>query len=54
LAVQVINRIGESKAIGLNNWGLEYAYYHPLPQSSKKQKQWVENITEKIKTKKEL
>jgi len=49
LAIQTINRIGETKPIGLNKEGLVYAYYHPLPQNYTKQKKWVEKITEMIK-----
>jgi len=48
LAIQAIKRIGD-KPIGLKKNGLEYAYYHPLPQNSTKQKEWVEKITEMIK-----
>lgn len=47
LATLTIKRIGEVNPIGLKK--NEYAYYHPLPQSFTKQKEWVEKITEKSK-----
>ena len=49
LAIQTINRIGEREPIGLNKKGLDYAYYHPLPQNYTKQKEWIEEVTEMIR-----
>jgi hypothetical protein len=49
LATLAINRIGETKPLGLKKNGFDFAYYHPLPQNYSKQKEWVERISEKIK-----
>lgn len=49
LAKMTIKLIGETKPIGLNKNGYEYAYYHPLPQDYTKQKEWVDKITDMIK-----
>lgn len=49
LAIQTINRIGETKPIGLNKKGFDYAYYHPLPQNYTKQKEWIEKVAEMIR-----
>lgn len=48
LASIAINRIGETKQIGLKKSEYKYAYYHPLPQNYTKQREWVERITEMI------
>ncbi|MCD6112019.1 MAG: DUF1643 domain-containing protein [Bacteroidales bacterium] len=48
LAKMTIKRIGVKKPIGLKKEGVDYAYYHPLPQNYNKQKEWVKNITEII------
>jgi len=49
LAKMAIELIGKITPIGINKNGYEYAYYHPLPQNYKKQKEWVNEITEMIK-----
>ena len=48
LARMASKRIGEIHPIGLNKKGVNYAYYHPLPQNYTKQKEWAEMITEMI------
>ena len=47
LAEQAIQVIGEDNPIGIakNDW----AYYHPLPQIYKKQKQWISEIISLLK-----
>jgi len=50
LAINAMKRINETKPIGLTKSGFEYAYYHPLPQNYYKQQEWIEKITEMIKT----
>ncbi|SEG47767.1 DUF1643 domain-containing protein [Flavobacterium urumqiense] len=49
LAALAKERIGLVNVSGLKKEGEEYAYYHPLPQTYNKQKEWVINITETIK-----
>ena len=49
LANLAINKIGFEKSFGLKKEGLDFAYYHPLPQNYNKQKEWVETITKIIK-----
>ncbi len=49
LAEKAIESINIDNPIGMKKEGLEWAYYHPLPQVYKKQKEWVEEITEQIK-----
>lgn len=49
LAAFAKERIGVVKSAGLKKEGEEYAYYHPLPQNSDKQKEWLSSITEIIK-----
>jgi len=46
LAEQGIKTINIDKPIGLNKEGVEWAYYHPLPQNYKKQIEWVEKTIE--------
>jgi len=50
LAKNAINRIGNENSFGIKKTGMEYAYYHPLPPNYYKQKEWVEKLTEQIKT----
>jgi hypothetical protein len=50
LAQKAIKRITTNNSIGLKKNGVDFAYYHPLPQIYQKQKEWVENITECIIT----
>ena len=48
LALKAIHSIGDNNAVGLKKEGLEWAYYHPLPQVYRKQIEWVDEITEQI------
>lgn len=48
LAVKAIKAIGIDNLIGLNKEGVDWAYYHPLPQNYQKQVEWVEKITEAL------
>jgi len=50
LAKKAMDRIGNESCFGINKIGIEYAYYHPLPRNYYKQKEWVEKLTEQIKT----
>lgn len=50
LAKTAIRAMGNQSYYGLKKTGAEYAYYHPLPPNYYKQKEWVEKITEQIKT----
>ena len=44
LAEKAIHRINDKKAIGVEKEGVDWAYYHPLPQVYKKQIEWVDEI----------
>lgn len=46
LAEQAIKTINIDNPIGLNKEGVDWAYYHPLPQNFQKQDEWVDNIIE--------
>ena len=50
LAKTAINKMGNENYYGLKKSKTEYAYYHPLPPNYYKQKEWVEKISEQIKT----
>ncbi len=50
LAKNAIKRIGNENCFGIKKDGKQYAYYHPLPPNFYKQKEWVEKLTEQIKT----
>ena len=45
LAENAITVIDTDNPIGLVKDGLEWAYYHPLPQNFSKQQEWVKQIT---------
>jgi len=47
LAEKAIGKIGLPK-IGLNKENIEWAYYHPLPRSIQKKKEWVKEIENQI------
>ena len=49
LAEKAIKAIDNDNHIGLNKKGVDWAYYHPLPQVYKKQIEWVEKITKSLK-----
>lgn len=49
LALKAIHSIGDNNAVGLKKEGVEWAYYHPLPQVYKKQVEWVDKITVSLK-----
>lgn len=51
LAEKAIQVIGEDNPIGLLKEGVDWAYYHPLPQVYKKQIEWVEAIIKSLKRK---
>lgn len=48
LAEMAIKTINTDNPIGLVKEGYESAYYHPLPQVYKNQKEWVESITKSL------
>lgn len=48
LANNAKKRIGAENPIGYKKEGLDFAYYHPLPQSYTKQKEWLEKICDMI------
>ncbi len=50
LAKTAIEKIETKNIYGIKKEKTEFAYYHPLPPNSHKQKEWVEKITEQIKT----
>ncbi|MEL4457374.1 DUF1643 domain-containing protein [Lutimonas vermicola] len=50
LAENAIHRVNDKKANGVEKEGVEWAYYHPLPQVYKKQIEWVEKITKSLKS----
>ncbi|MBN2663163.1 MAG: DUF1643 domain-containing protein [Bacteroidales bacterium] len=43
------NKVKNEKIIGLKKQTVENAFYHPLPQNNKKQKEWVDEISKIIK-----
>lgn len=49
LANMAINKIKTDNPIGVLKDGTSSGYYHPLPQNSDKQKQWVVDIYNKLK-----
>ena len=44
LAEMAIHRINDNQAVGLKKEGVDWAYYHPLPQVYKKQVEWANKI----------
>ena len=44
LAEKAIESINIDNPIGMKKEGLDWAYYHPLPQNYGKQKEWVDEI----------
>jgi len=50
LARKAVNSIGNENCFGIKKNGTQYAYYHPLPPNYHKQREWVQKITEQIKT----
>ena len=48
LAEKAIESINIDNPIGMKKEGLEWAFYHPLPQNYKKQQEWVESITKSL------
>jgi hypothetical protein len=50
LAEHAIETINIDNPIGLKKEGVEWAYYHPLPQVYKKQIEWVNKIKESLKS----
>ena len=44
-----MKKLMSKKLIGIKKEGHENAYYHPLPQNNNKQKEWVFEMTKKIK-----
>ena len=48
LAEKAIEAIDIDNPIGIKKEGVEWAYYHPLPQVYKKQVEWVDNIIEAL------
>ncbi|MCA0933918.1 hypothetical protein LCM02_15760 [Lutimonas saemankumensis] len=46
LAEKAIEAIDNDNPIGLKKEGVDWAYYHPLPQNFQKQDEWVDNIIE--------
>ena len=44
LAEMAIQRINDNQAVGLKKEGVDWAYYHPLPQVYNKQIEWVDEI----------
>ena len=48
LAKNAISLTNGENSIGWNKSSQEYAYYHPLPRSYQKQKEWYETIEEKL------
>ena len=51
IAESAIDRINDNNTVGLRKEGLEWAFYHPLPQVYKKQVEWVKSITKSLKRK---
>ncbi len=49
LADMAIDKIQATKPIGILKDGTHSAYYHPLPQNYDRQKQWLENIYNKLR-----
>ena len=49
LAKSALKITRNEKNIGWNKPKYDFAFYHPLPRSQKKQKEWYELIEEKIK-----
>jgi hypothetical protein len=45
LARMAINRISESKPIGIRKNGFVWAFYHPLPRIHTKQVEWVNTVS---------
>ena len=50
LAKRALETTRTENSIGWNKPRYDFAYYHPLPRSYKKQREWSETIEEKIKT----
>lgn len=49
LAKRAIEKINNPNHIGIRKVEAKYAYYHPLPRSKNKGKEWVEKINAAIK-----
>lgn len=49
LANKAIKKINVKNPIGIKKKKNNYAYYHPLPRTHQKQKEWIININELIK-----
>ncbi len=50
LAQLALDRLGKENNFGLQKQDRETAYYHPLPPNYHKQQQWIEQITQQLKT----
>ncbi|RLA75143.1 MAG: hypothetical protein DRG11_02220 [Epsilonproteobacteria bacterium] len=45
LAYMAIKKINSSNPVGILKNGSDFAYYHPLPQNSNKQKLWIQTVS---------
>ncbi|MFT5274788.1 MAG: hypothetical protein ACI9J2_001318 [Saprospiraceae bacterium] len=48
LAEKASNTLNSAKPVGLRKDNTHYAYYHPLPPSTPKQKEWVTEISKML------
>lgn len=54
LAQQAMKKLGNDNILGLKKENGKLAYYHPLPPSYHKQQQWVHQISEQLKNRKQF